>query len=321
MGTRPPKPIDGASTSEPRRSGLVRHPWRAFLLVLALHGAGFSLVSLVLYRVLGLPQDLSNIEAVPTAAHFTVAGLLGYVLMPYLLRLPSGSRSFGKYLDDIRLTRVKPFLPLLLLTVSCDLILILCQGAGSIVYRLSEAKPVTLGFVGQVFNLKAALPPQSMLLFAQMFSSLEEVLFRGVLLAMLLRVYSPRRAIAFSAAAFGLMHLPGVFAGAPLVVVLGQVVWAFLFGLFYGYIFFKTGSLLPSMAIHWLSNVFQAPLTAYFAAAPAPTRALYGVVFGYGLAAVLMMLWVRYFSARWLPRAPGVELSTTESTTTRRGAA
>jgi membrane protease YdiL (CAAX protease family) len=292
----------GIPQPEPAEPRLVRHPWRALLLVLALHGAGFALVGLFLYRVLGLPQDLSNIEAFPTATHFTLGGLLGYLLVPYLLRLPAGSRSFRRYLDDIRLTRVTPFLPLLLLTVSCDLILILCQGAGSIVYRLSEGKPVTLDFVGQVFNLLAVLPPQSTLLFAQMFSSLEEVLFRGVLLTMLLRVHVPRNAIVFSAAAFGLMHLPGIVAGTDPVIALGQVVWAFLFGLFYGYIFLKSGSLLPSMVIHWLSNVFQASLTAYFATASAPVRALYGVVFGYGLAAALMILWVRYFSARWLPR-------------------
>ena len=302
MATVTQGPFGEVSGSAPAGPRLLRHPWRAFLLALALHGAGFALVGLVLYRALRLPQDLSNIEALPTAAHFMVAGLLGYVLVPYLLRLPKGSRSFRRYLDDIRLTRATPFLPLLLLTVSCTLILILCQGAGSIVYRLSEGKPVTLDFVGKVFNLLAVLPPHSTLLFAQMFSSLEEVLFRGVLLTMLLRAHRPRRAIVLSAADFGLMHLPGVFVGMPVVTVLAQVLWAFLFGLFYGYIFLKTGSLLPSMVIHWLSNVFQASLTAYWATAPIPVRAFYGVVFGYGLASAVMILWVRVFSERWLPR-------------------
>ena len=302
MATVTQGPFGEVSGSAPAGPRLLRHPWRAFLLMLALHGAGFALVGVVLYRVFRLPQDLSNLEALPTALHFAAGGLLGYVLMPYVLRLPCGSRSFRRYLDDIRLTRAEPFLPLLLLTVSCVLILIACQGTGSLVFRLSEGKPVTLSFVGQVFNLPAALPPQSMLLFAQMFSSLEEVLFRGVLLTMLLRVYSPRKAIVWSAAAFGLMHLPGVFVGMPVVTVLAQVLWAFLFGLFYGYIFLVSGSLLPSMVIHWLSNVFQEPLTAYWATASIPVRALYGVVFGYGLAAVLMILWVRFFSERWLPR-------------------
>jgi membrane protease YdiL (CAAX protease family) len=314
-------PLAGVSRSSPAEPRLVRHPWRAFLLVLALHGAGFALVGLVLYRALRLPQDLSSIEAFPTAAHFTLAGLFGYLVVPYLLHLPNGSHGVRRYLDDIRLTRVKPFVPLLLLTLSCQLILIVCQGAGSIVYRLSEGKPVTSAFIGQVFDLPGVLPPQSTLLFAQMFSSLEEVLFRGVLLTMLLRVHSPRNAIVFSAAAFGLMHLPGVFAGTPPVVAVGQAVWAFLFGLFYGYIFLKSGSLLPSMVIHWLSNVFQASLTAYFATAPAPVRALYGVVFGYGLAAALMLLWVRAFADRWLPRSPGNGLPSMESMTTRPGRA
>ena len=307
MGTVTQGPSAGIVQPEPAEPRLVRHPWRAFLLVLALYGACFSLIGAVLYRILRLPQDLTNIEAFPTAAHFTLGGLLGYVLVPYLLRLPKGSRSFRKYLDDIRLTVVTPFVPLLLLTVSCDLILIVCQGSGSIVYRLSEGKPVTLDFVGQVFNLLAVLPPQSTLLFAQMFSSLEEVLFRGVLLTMLLRVHVPRKAIVFSAAAFGLVHLPGIFAGTAPIIALGQVVWAFLFGLFYGYIFLESGSLLPSMVIHCLSNVFQASTTAYWTTAPVAVQAVYGVVFGYGLAAALMILWVRFFSARWLPRqaSPG----------------
>jgi len=124
---------------------------------------------------------------------------------------------------------------------------------------------------------------------------------------MLLRVHVPRKAIVFSAAAFGLVHLPGIFAGTAPIMALGQVVWAFLFGLFYGYIFLESGSLLPSMVIHWLSNVFQASTTAYWTTAPVAVQAVYGVVFGYGLAAALMILWVRFFSARWLPRqaSPG----------------
>jgi membrane protease YdiL (CAAX protease family) len=298
---RMPVPVDDVSESAVSGSRLAGRPWRAFLLVLALYAACFALAGIVLDRLLGLPQDLSNIAAFPTAAQFTVGGVLGYLVVPYLLGLPKGSRSFRAYLDDIRLTRVRPFLPLVLLTASCQLILIVCQGTGSIVYRIAEGNPVTLEFAKQVFNLAAALPPQSMLLFAQMFSSLEEVAFRGVLLTMLLRRHSARYAIIGSAAAFGLMHLPSVFAGTPVVTALAQVVWAFLFGLAYGYLFIRSGSLLPSMVLHWLSNVFQEPLTAYWSTATVAVRAFYGVVFGYGLAAVLIVLWVRYFAARWLP--------------------
>jgi membrane protease YdiL (CAAX protease family) len=301
VATRHSATPDGVTAPRDFRSRLTQRPWRAFLWVLALQAACFSSVGFVLSGILRLPLDLSRIEAVPTATLFTVSGILAYLVVPFLLRLPNGSRTVRTYLDDIRLSRVRPFFPLLLLALSCELILILCQGSGSIVYRLSEGNPVTPRFLGQVFDLSAALPPESMLLFAMMFSSLEEVFFRGVLLTMLLRRHSPRGAIVYSAVAFGLMHLPGAFAGTPVVLVLAQAVWAFAFGLAYGYIFVRTGSLLPSMILHWLSNVFQAPLTEYWTTAPVPVRAFYGIVFGYGLAALLIIPWVRIFAARWLP--------------------
>jgi membrane protease YdiL (CAAX protease family) len=82
--------------------------------------------------------------------------------------------------------------------------------------------------------------------------------------------------------------------------VLGQALWAFLFGLFYGYLFVRSGSLLPPMVIHWLSNVLQAPLTAYWETASVGLRASYGVIFGYGIPALVLIPWVGYFSNRWL---------------------
>ena len=287
-GTRPP-------------GRLAQRPFRAFLLVLGLQGACFCLGALALFGLLGLPRNLSNIQAFSTAALFTACSLVGYLFVPFFLRLPHGKRTFRAYLDDIRLTRVRPFVPLLLLTVSCDAILILCQGSGSIVYRFSHGQAITLQSLAQVFDLSAALPPRSMLLFAEMFSAFEEVAFRGIFLSMLLRKYSPRTAIIISAATFGIGHLGSLSVGMPFVLVLGQVTWAFLYGLFYGYIFVKSGSLLPSMIIHWLSNVFQEPLAASWHAAPVLEHTFYGVVFGYGLAAFLSILWVRFFSARWLP--------------------
>jgi len=70
--------------------------------------------------------------------------------------------------------------------------------------------------------------------------------------------------------------------------------------LFYGYLVIKTDSLFPAMIVHWLSNVFQAPLTATWQTAPIEIRTLYGIVFGYGLATLILIFWVRFFSTRWL---------------------
>jgi len=294
-------PVAAPPQPDTRGSRLAKRPWRALLLMLAMQPVCYALVGLVLFGLLRLPRDLSNMELLSTVVLFTVGGFLAYVIVPFFLRIPKGRRTFREYLDDIRLTRVRPFVPLLILTASCDLVLILCQGSGSLVYRLTEGQPLTWEFIRRVFDLGAALPPRSSLLFAQFFSSFEEVAFRGVFLTMLLATLPQRRAIVFSALAFGALHLGSLAAGHALVLTLGQVVWAFLFGLFYGYLFIKSGSLLPPMIIHWLSNVFQAPLTAYWwQSAPPAVGALYGVVFGYGLATLLLLAWVRFFSARWL---------------------
>ena len=282
------------------RSRLSERPWRAFLIMLAIQGILVYLVGFVLYGVFKLPKDISNTEALSTVLLLSVSGFLAYVIAPFFLRIPFGKRPFREYLGDIRMTSIQPFPRLLVLTISCVLILIVCQGSGSIVYRLTEGKPLTLEFISGVFNLSLVLPPKSMLLFAVFFSMFEEVAFRGVLLRMLLRKCPIRRTIIYSALAFGLVHFPAVFAGRALISTLGQVVWAALFGLFYGYLVIKTDSLFPVMIVHWLSNVFQAPLTAYWQTAPIEIKTLYGIVFGYGLATVLLIFWVRFFSARWL---------------------
>jgi membrane protease YdiL (CAAX protease family) len=271
------------------------------LIILAIQGSLLYFVGFVLQALLKRPFDLSDPKALTVVLAFTFSEILGYLIAPYFLRVPYGRRTFGKYLDDIRLTRFRPFVRLLVLTVSCLLVLILCQGGGSIVYRLVQGQPLTAEFLARVFNFARVLPPQSMLLFAFFYTMLEEVVFRGVLLRMLLKKHPVRRAILYSALAFGLAHLPAAFAGRPLIATLGQVVWAALFGVFYAYLVIQADSLIPAMLIHWLINVFQEPLTSSWSAASAGTQALFGIVFGYGLATVLLIPWVRFFSKKFLP--------------------
>jgi membrane protease YdiL (CAAX protease family) len=267
-------------------SRYTHHPWRALLVMMCIVCVCYSLVGLV---PLHLPDYIPN----------TVRNILAYLLAPFFLRVPKGKRTFREYLDDIHLTRTRPFIRLVLLTLSCVFILILCQGSFSIIYRLGQGYPLTIEFIFRVYNLSLALPPNSMILLDQFYSMFEEVAFRGVLLTMLLEKHSQRTAIIYSAIAFGALHFLSVFAGKELVLTLGQVVWAFLFGLFYGYLFIKSGSLLPAMIIHWLSNVFPGPLNAYYWNTSIGLNVA-GGIFGYGLAALLLIVWVRFFAARWL---------------------
>jgi membrane protease YdiL (CAAX protease family) len=297
-GTQPKSKTTTNLLSNPSRYS--QKPLRALLIIFAALSVCMFIVGFILYGILKFPKEFSNSDAFSTAILFTISNIIAYLFVPYFLRIPNGKRTFREYLGDIGLTRIQPFSQIFILTISCLLILILCQGSGSLVYRLTEGKPLTVDFLRKVFDLSLALPPKSILLFTVFYSMFEEVCFRGVFLTMLLRKYSQRYAIFYSALAFGVLHIFAVFTGGELVTTIAQVVWAFIFGIFYGYIFVKTGSLWPSMTIHWLSNVFQSTLTVYWVSAPVFERALFGIIFGYGLAAILSIFWVRFYSSKWL---------------------
>jgi membrane protease YdiL (CAAX protease family) len=232
---------------------------------------------------------------------FTAHVLLLFVVTPYLLGLPKGRVGMAAYLDDIRLTRVKPLVPLVLLGISLWVILALCQGLGTIIFRLTEGKALTGAFLGQVWNLGTAFPPHSDSLWASLPSALEQLAFRGVVLTLFLSLYRRNTAIVISAAAFGAIHLLNMGSGQDSLWVLGQTGWAFLMGLAYGYVFIKADSLLPGMILHYLGNLFVGSIMAYLNAnGSTEVQVLYGVLTTFGLLpVVLMIVWVKVFSRRW----------------------
>ena len=71
----------------------------------------------------------------------------------------------------------------------------------------------------------------------------EEIVFRGAILRKLLDVLSPWKAIALSAFFFALIHMNPV-----------QMPYAFVAGLLLGWMYWRTGSILPGMAFHWANN-------------------------------------------------------------------
>ena len=283
-----------------RRFHLYQHPWLAMAASMLLGILAMFLAGAVVFGLAGLPDDKPLGQFTHGISHHFVGAFL---LTPFLLRLPKGKTTYKKYLQDIGLTRVQPFLQLVLLALSCYAILFLSQASASIVFRLFEGYPLTWTFLRQVFSLKPDLPPQSASLLVTFPSMFEEIGSRGIILTTFLNKYSERKAIIFSSLGFGLIHLLNLTRGRELVWVLGQVVWAFLIALFYGYVFVRTRSLLPSMIVHYLGNAFIGSLTAYLQArASIAVQALYGVIFSLGLVpSVLMILWARFFISRWLP--------------------
>lgn len=273
------------------------HPWIVFWVFSFFVVLSLALPGTILFGVFGLPQDSEPVKFIQQ--------LIGHALLllffaPYVLGLPRGRMPLGKYLGEIGLTTVRPLARLVLLGVTCYIIIMLCQAAGAIVYRLSEGKALDAGFFRSAFDLLHDLPPRSTSLIVSFPSIFEEAAFRGILLTYALTRFPARKAIPFSAAAFAVVHVLNVLSGRSPAWVTGQVVWAFVLGIFYGYLFVKTGSLLPNMIVHYLSNVFVGTFNHYVqSAASMKTQALYGVIFTFGIVpTVLMILWVRRVSRR-----------------------
>ena len=123
-----------------------------------------------------------------------------------------------------------------MLGISCYLILALSQVAGVLIYRLTQGQQIDVSFFRSAFILANELPPRSMSWLYSLPPTLEEVAFRGVILALFLRFHNQPKAVLFSALGFGVIHLGNLLSGGDPVLTAGQAIWAAILGLFYGYV-------------------------------------------------------------------------------------
>ena len=218
-----------------------------------------------------------------------------FLLVPRLLHLPEGKKSLSEYLKDIRLRSSQPIFHILVLGFSCYFIYMSSQLLGSLIY-------------GQYsFDIYRALPPNSWGLVENLpLVFFEEINMRGLILTLLLTKYSEKKAIPISAAIFGSYHILGLFSlGSTfsyedLVWCSGNVVWAFIIGLFYGYTFIKTKSLLPGIIVHYLSNSLIS-LWVFLPAVTVELHVLIALIFDEGIIpTALSILWIKFYTDRWL---------------------
>jgi membrane protease YdiL (CAAX protease family) len=167
---------------EKRKFRLYEHPWLSLLSVVVT-----IVLSIILSNKLVFLIGLSLYSPTGQFANgISYQILTVFLFVPFVLRLPKGKRTFGQYLDDIRLSKMQPFVRLFLLAISCYIILALSQVAASFVYRLFERQPINWSFVRQVFDLSRDLPPGSPSLLVSIPSIFEEVVFRGIVLTVFL---------------------------------------------------------------------------------------------------------------------------------------
>jgi len=274
------------------------HPW---ISLAALWGIGIAVLILfgITANQVGVPEDAPYRPLItPTLAHILVL----FAIVPFVLRLPNGNTTFRKYLDDIRLSRIHPFLPLLMLGISSSLIVLLVLSANSFVFRLIQGLPLNAAFFRRVINLGLDLPPQSLSYIMAFPAIFEEVSWRGVMLVLFMKKYSAKKSILITALGFGIFHILNLLGGVEPDFVIRQVIFGSFVGLFYGYLVLRSDSLMPAMLFHYLVNMFIGSFTHYFQHyAPAGTQILYSLI-NLPCAVIILILWVKYFCSRWIPR-------------------
>lgn len=274
------------------------HPWIALIVVLITLIFTLAASSIVLFEILNLNSEDSINQVLPA----TISNLLLlFAIIPLLYKLPSGNGKLKHYLGDIGLLKLKPFLKLIIIGLTCYLIFLISQVAGTIIFRASRGNPVNMEFVREIFRFSSEFPPNSNGWLISLPSILEEFVFRGVILSMFLNKYSATKAIVFSAISFGIIHLLNLADDRELIWVVGQVIWSSIMGLFYGYLFLKTRSLLPVALVHYLGNLFIGTITSYFqSTASVEIQAIYGIVFFFGLIpTAISIFWIRSFLKKW----------------------
>lgn len=89
--------------TEKRKFRLCEHPWLSLLAVMVTSVFSMYLSGTVIFGLIGLPD---NSPAVQFAQQISFHILTGFILAPFVLRLPKGKRAFRQYLDDIGLSRM-----------------------------------------------------------------------------------------------------------------------------------------------------------------------------------------------------------------------
>ncbi len=276
----------------------IDRPWIYQLVYIPVFIVLFILV-IILAKFIGIPNQAPYrklvVAGLPQALFF-------FVLAPFVFHVPAGKRSYKEFLRDIRLTQLKPFLALLMLGISCAVFWLFTSGFCTILYRYYQGFPVTWRFIKGVFDLRTSLPPCSLSYIYALPTIFEEIGTRGILLPLFLRKYSVKKAIVFSAILFGLGHLANLVNPEPKIWAVGMSLWAIPYGIFYGYLFFQSNSLLPCIMVHYLANLFIGSVAAYRDHnAPIQTQVVMIILHSITVMP-LLILWVKFYSSKWLSK-------------------
>lgn len=225
-------------------------------------------------------QSLLEATTLSKPIQGSITDLIGYCL-PMLFTIWYGRREHRmRQTDwDFSWKAVSPWLLLLLVPMTLSV--------GIVLEPAVEAIPMP-DFVKKLFDQFFKNTWISFLLIGVFGPILEELLLRGVVLDGLLKNYSPRFSIIFSAFIFGLIHLNP-----------WQFIPAFVIGLLMGWLYWKTNSLWPCILMHIFNNSLSASVVMLLDDPWASTKAIVGDQIYWGIYAVAVIvlgggIWLLY---------------------------
>lgn len=232
--------------------------WSAIIAILALYIIFLIVPNYLLNKFASgsFKTYLDNNPYLSFIVNFFAMGILLVILLPFLLDILDGRKSYKQFFKNMRITKIKPILRILGLGIlSAVIVLALARFA-------TYLATIKQGYY--VFEIERIIETPSPL-YTSLFPGIwEEVAFRGLILALLLKIYTEKKSIVINGFLFGFFHLVNLLNflfGAEyrldtLVSILFQVVYATAIGFFYAYLFVKTRSLIPAIISHYLIDAF-----------------------------------------------------------------
>ncbi len=240
-----------------RRDSLLDHPILSSILVVVVYIA-FLIIGEVIGLVIKvslLDENVLAYQIIRFAILFLLNGLVLLWFFPKIMHIPAGKTTFNNLLKIIRLDREssKPLskniiFAILSLSVFLFGYLIASLLTGEYVFDITRL----LGFPDNEGNLKSFSFIMNLIP-----GFFEEVAFRGLILVLLLRKYSEKTSIIISGIMFGISHSINILFYGYSLNSLVQVISGILIGIFFAYVVLKSGTLIPTIIIHYLYNVFS----------------------------------------------------------------
>ena len=237
-----------------------------------------------------------------TIVGFIVGLLVFIIFIPKVLRIPRRI-TLRDYLNTIGVNRIRPVSRTLLIFIPCFIIIMVSQVIASLTYNQFILGWEFNQFTNQLLNHSRIVNEIGLSVLYSFGCIFEEVVLRGVILTMFLKIYSKRMAILGSAILFGYGHLlnllNGPFAYELVIFVCAQIIWTTIHGVLYGYMFLITGNLYANMLLHLsvngMGNCFM-----YLPYASPETHAVLNIVFNLGLISTLISFgWIFLIAKYW----------------------